>query len=90
MTKLTAISVIKQANIFFGVDVLHISNSPKYSHARFLVMKYLRDEKLLTFEQIARIIGCKDHANVMHGVDRVNKDVFLKTTYKAFRDFLEC
>ena len=54
------------------------------SHPRFYLCSYLRHKTDLTLEQIAEIVGYKQHDNVIHAIKKHNQ--FLEYKDKVYRE----
>lgn len=76
--KVTPADVIKTVCSYFNVKQAHIKSATRASSIalpRQVIMYLLRNELKLKLEEIAYILRRKDHTTVMHGVEKITRQI---------------
>lgn len=76
INKITVGDVVKTVCSFYNIKQSQIKSSTRVeeiSHARQLVMYFLRNELKIKLEEIAYILKRKDHTTIMHGVEKISR-----------------
>jgi len=75
---LTTEKILQTASTFFGIeikDLLSPRRNKELVRPRQIIMYLLRHEMNLSYPKIGKELNKKDHTTVMHGVDRVEKEI---------------
>lgn len=87
--QITASFIIERAAEFFGVDVDEIrgkSRTRDLVHARQVGMYVCRTETELSYPQIGREFGKRDHTTVMHACDKISS--LMAERHKTYDDVI--
>lgn len=70
--------IIKTVSSFFSIDKKEILGKRRYKelvYPRQIIMYLLRNELNFSFPRIGKELGGKDHTTIMHGVEKINKQI---------------
>lgn len=83
--KISPNDIIKAVCLIYNVKQSHIKSatrSESIAMARQIAMYLLRKELKMKFEEIAYLLKRKDHTTIMHGVEKVSKQIIKDPTIK--------
>lgn len=75
---ITSDLIIKEVNRYFGVsveDLLGRQRTKEMVIPRQIVMYLLRHERNMSFPEIGKVMGGKDHSTIMHGCKKIEADI---------------
>lgn len=77
--------IIKTVSLHYGVKPAHIKSSSRkeaYVKPRQIIMYLLRSHLSLKLEDIAHILKRKDHTTIIHGIDKIKKQIIKDISLK--------
>lgn len=83
--KINPSDVIKTVCAYYNVKQVHIKSPTRASNIalpRQIIMYILRNELKLKLEEVAYILKRKDHTTIMHGVDKIAREVMKDPNFK--------
>lgn len=83
--KINPTDVIKTVCAYYNVKQAHIKSPTRASNIalpRQIIMYILRQELKLKLEEVAYILKRKDHTTIMHGVDKISREIMKDPNFK--------